>query len=33
MCLDEKTIQFKENPNPFKIISFDEYKTQNKTKN
>jgi hypothetical protein len=32
-CLDEKTIQFKEKSNPFKIVSFEEYKTQNKTKN
>ena len=32
-CLDEKTIQFKEKSNPFKIVSFEEHKTQNKTKN
>lgn len=31
-CLDEKTIQFKAKINPFKIISFDEYKSQNKEK-
>ena len=29
-CLDEKTIQFKDKNNPFKIVSFDEYKKQNK---